>query len=68
MKSSPCSHRLSHALLEGEIEGAVTPVAAIVGQLLDGKTAMGSNCFTIETDEMIDAEIIDVGIVCDTQI
>ena len=63
MKFSPCIHGLPHALFEGEIEGAVTPVAAVVSQLLNGEVAVGSNCFTIEADKMIDAEIVDIGII-----
>ena len=54
---------MSHALFEGGIEGAVTSVAAVVSQLLNGEGAVGINSFTIETDEMIDAKIIDIDIV-----
>ena len=54
---------MSHALFEGEIEGAVTSVAAVMSQLHNGELAVRSNSFTIEADEMIDAEIVDICVV-----
>ena len=63
MKFSPFSHYQPHALFEGGIEGAVTSVAAVFSQLLNGEVAVGSNGFTIEADEMIDAKIVDISII-----
>ena len=37
--------------------------AAFLGQLLGGERTLGSNSTLIETDEVIDAKIIDKGIV-----
>ena len=54
---------MSRALFEGEIEGAVTPVAAVVSQFLDSEGAVGSYCFAVEANEMIDAEIIDICVI-----
>ena len=54
---------MSHALFEGEIEGAVTPVAAGISQFMDSEEAVGSFCFAVETNEMIDAEIVDISII-----
>ena len=54
---------MSRALFEGEIEGAVTSVAAVVSQLLNGEVAVGSNSFTVESDKMIDAEIVDICVI-----
>ena len=60
---SPCFHGLSHALFEGEVEGTVTSVAAVVSHFLDSEGVVGSYSFTIETDEMIDAEIVDICVI-----
>ena len=60
----PDCHGLPHALLEGEAEGAVAPVAAVVSQLFGGEGTLGSDSLTIETDEMINAQVVDIGIVC----
>ena len=59
----PCCHRLSHALLEGEAEGAVASVTAVAGQLLGCEGALGGDGIAVEMDEVIDAQIVDVGIV-----
>lgn len=56
---------MSHALFEGEDEGAITSETAAVCQFLDGERTAGGNCLTIEADEMIDAQIVDIGIVGD---
>ena len=61
----PFSHVLTHLQLEGMPESAVTPVAAFACQLLGGVGTVGSNSFTIETHEMMDAQIVDIGIVSD---
>ena len=60
---SPCFHGLSHALFEGVVEGTVTSVAAVVSHFLDSEGVVGSYSFTIETDEMIDAEIVDICVI-----
>ena len=62
----PSRHGLSHALLEGETESAVTLVAAVMSQLLCGEGAIGSDSLTIKTDEMFDAQIVDINIVTHT--
>lgn len=59
----PGCNGLSHALLEGEAEGAVASVAAFAGQLLGCDGLMGSNSLSIETHEVVDAQVVDVGIV-----
>ena len=59
----PSSDTLTHALLEGEAEGAVASVAAFAGQLLGCDGLMGSNSLSIETHEVVDAQVVDVGIV-----
>ena len=59
----PRCNALAHALLEGIAECAVTMVATLVGQLLDGEWALRTDCLLIELYEMIDAEAVDVGIV-----
>ena len=51
----PSRNGLSHALLEGETESAVTLAAAFMSQLLDGEGTIGSYSLIIKTDEMIDA-------------
>ena len=61
----PRSHILPHTLLEGEPEGAVTPVSAFAYQLLGGERPVGCNSFTIEICEMVDAQIVDISIVSD---
>ena len=61
----PRSHVLPHTLLEGEPEGAVTPVSAFAYQLLGGERPVGCNSFTIEICEMVDAQIVDISIVSD---
>ena len=59
----PGGHGLSHALFEGGAEGAVAPEAALVGQLLGGESALVSDGFTVEVDEVIDAQAVDVSVV-----
>ena len=63
----PRSHVLPHTLLEGEPEGAVTPVSAFACQLLGGEGTAFGNSLTIKSDEIIDAQIVDIGIVGDAQ-
>ena len=59
----PGCHALSHALLEGQAEGAVAAVAAFTGQLLGSNGLVDSDSLTIEIHKLIDAEVIDVSIV-----
>lgn len=59
----PGCHALSHALLEGQAEGAVAAVAAFTGQLLGSDGLLDSDSLTIEIHKLIDAEVVDVGIV-----
>ena len=59
----PSCHRLPHALLEGQTEGAVTAVATFTSKLLGGKVATGSGGLVIEADEVLNAQIVDISIV-----
>lgn len=59
----PDRHGLSHALLEGETESAVTLIAAVMSQLLGGEGAVGCHGLTIEADKMIDTQIVYINIV-----
>ena len=61
----PSLYSLSHALLKGEAEGAVTAVAAVAGQLLGSEGLLGLDGIAVVADKVIDAEVIDIGIVCD---
>ena len=61
----PCCHILAHALLESEAEGAVAMVAAFAGQLLDGECLPGGRDLLISADEVVNAQIVDIGIVSD---
>jgi len=38
-------------------------IAALVGELLDSKVAIVVNSLVIETDEMLDAQIVDIVVV-----
>ena len=59
----PCSSRQPHLVLEGFAESAVTLVATIQGQLQGCYRTLGCNGLTIERGEMIDAQVVDIGIV-----
>ena len=59
----PLSHVLTRSQLEGVSESVVTSVAAFACQLLGGERTAGSNSFTIETHEMIDAQTVDIVII-----
>ena len=59
----PRRDSLAHALLEGKAEGAVAAVAAIVGQLLGNDRLLGSSGLVEEVNEMVDTQIVDIGIV-----
>ena len=59
----PSLYSLSHALLEGEAEGAVAAVAAVAGELLGADDSPGVGSLLAECDEMIDAQRVDIVIV-----
>ena len=61
----PGSYRLTHALLESQTEGAVAAVAAGAGQLLGDDGLSGCRLLMIETHEVADAQVVDIGIVGD---
>ena len=60
----PCSYALAHALREGTTEGSVAAEAALVCQFLSDDGLSGSGEFLIAFDEVVDAQIVDIGIVC----
>ena len=59
----PGSNRLSRLALESITEGVVTSVATLQSQLLDSDGTLSSNSLAIETDKMVDSQIVDIGIV-----
>ena len=59
----PRRDALALALPEGDAEGAVAGVAALGGQFLGGEGTLGSVGLTDETDETVDAQVVDIGIV-----
>ena len=59
----PRRDALALALPEGDAEGAVAAVAALGGQFLGGEGTLGSVGLTDETDETVDAQVVDIGIV-----
>ena len=61
----PLPDVLTHPLLEGEPEGAIATVSAFACQLLGGERSAFSNSLTIEIGEMVDAQVVDIGIVGD---
>ena len=61
----PSLYSLSHTLLEGEAEGAVAAVAAVAGQLLGSEGLLGLDGLVIVADKVIDAEVVNIGIVSD---
>ena len=61
----PGRDRLTHYMLEDVPESAVASVAAFVSQLLCCDGTLVSDCLAIKTDEMIDAQFVNVGIVSD---
>ena len=63
----PRGDRLAHALLEGEAEGAVAAVATAAEQLLRGGIMVGCHLFLVETAEVVDAQLVDVGVVSGVQ-
>ena len=63
--SHPSSDRLPYALLKGKAEGAVAAVATFVGQLLGDDGLSGSGKLLVALDEVVDALIVDIGIIGD---
>ena len=61
----PRRYALSSALHERAAEGAVAAEATLLCQLLGANGLFGSNGFLIATDEVVDAQIVDIGIVGD---
>ena len=61
----PSRHSLSHALLEGERESAVASVTALVSQLLGCEATLGGNGLMVKAHKMLDAQVVDVGIIGD---
>ena len=61
----PSRYALTCTLLEGEAEGAVATVATVAGQLLGDDGLSGSSKFLVAADEVVDAQIINIGIVSD---
>ena len=59
----PGRHILTRLLLKRTAESAVTMIAALLGELLDSKVAIVVNSLVIETDEMLDAQIVDIVVV-----
>ena len=59
----PGSHRLSRLALEGISKCIVTAETTLQGQLLGSDETLGIDSLAIETNEMIDAQIVDIGIV-----
>ena len=61
----PRGDALASALLEGEAEGAVAAVAAFAGQLLGNDGLSGSDYLLVAADEVVDAQVVDIGVVGD---
>ena len=61
----PIRHSLSRLLFEGIAERAVNMETTLYGQLLSSEGLLSSDSLTIEPDEMLDAQIVDIGIVID---
>ena len=59
----PGSHRLSRLAFESISKCIVTAVTTLQGQLLGSDGTLGIDSLVIETDKMVDTQIIDVGIV-----
>lgn len=59
----PLRHGHAHNLLEGGTECAVTAEPTLIGQLLGNDRLTVGDGFTVEVDEMPDAQTVDVGIV-----
>lgn len=62
----PGSHRQSRFALEGTAKGVITAETTLLSQLLSGERAMSFNSIAIETGEVIDSQIVNIGIVSQT--
>ena len=54
---------MSHLALESITKGAVTSVATLKSQLLGGKRTLSNNSIVIKTNEMVDAQIVNISII-----
>ena len=61
----PGCYGLPHSLLEGNAKSAVTPIAALGSQLLGSEATLGGYSLAIQAHEMLDAQVVDIGIVGD---
>ena len=61
----PCGDALSGALHEGAAEGSVAAEAALLSQLLGDDGLSGCGQFLVAFDEVVDAQIINIGIIRD---
>ena len=59
----PLRHSHSIHLLEGNAECIVTTKATLVGQFLSAYRLTVCYCLLVKTDEVLDAQTVDVGIV-----
>ena len=59
----PLHDRLAHTLLEGYCKSAIAPETALLSQLLSGEGTIGGDSLTIESDKVLDAQAVDIGIV-----
>ena len=61
----PGGYALARALFEGQAEGAIAAVAAFAGQLLGNDGLSCCDGLLIAADEVVNAQIVDIGIVSD---
>lgn len=61
----PGCYSLPHPVFESIAESTIAIVAAVVSQLPGGERMPGSYSLTIETDKMVDAQIVNISIVTD---
>ena len=61
----PHRDALAGAQQEGAAEGAVTAEAALMGQILGTDRLSGSGERIAAADEVVDAQVVDVGVVGD---
>ena len=59
----PCSYAHASALLESEAEGAVAAVAAFACQQLGYDGVSGCKYLVVAADEVVDAQVVDIGVV-----
>ena len=61
--SHPHHDRLTHTLLESCSKSAIAPETALLSQLLSGEGTISGDSLTIESDKVLDAQAVDIGIV-----